>query len=422
MTALWLLIGLVSGAIATWLTLRGRLAVSERAVVELTTARAAQAGAEARLTQIETDRARQADTFAIAAQEALARNNQQFLDLATTAMGRFHEQAKTDIDTRTRAVDELVKPVREGLDRLGLAMGEIERQRGAAHAALAEQVSALRATNTSLSQEAGRLATALKSPTVRGRWGEIQLRRVVELAGMLAHCDFSEQEQFTTADSIRRPDLVVRLPGGKRLAVDAKAPLAAYLAALEAPDDQSRTARLDEHARAIRAHLNALGAKSYWDQFKEASPEFVVLFLPGETFFSAALERDPALIEFGVDQRVILATPTTLIALLRAVSYGWRQERLAENAQQVAALGADLHSRIRTFADYFLKLKRGLDGAVDAYNQAAGSLESRVLVSARRLKELGAATGDDLPVVESSDKATRLISPETWKSDEPERT
>jgi DNA recombination protein RmuC len=409
MSAAWLLIGLVAGAIAAWLALRGRLAAGERAATELITARAAQAGAEARLAQIESDRTRQADAFAATAQEALARNNQQFLDLATTALGRFHEQAKTDIDTRTRAVDELVKPVREGLDRLGVAMSEIERQRGAAHAALAEQVSALRATNTSLSQEAGRLATALKSPTVRGRWGEIQLRRVVELAGMLAHCDFTEQEQFGADDRIRRPDLVVRLPGGKRLAVDAKAPLAAYLAALEAPDEQNRTARLDEHARAIRAHLTALGAKSYWDQFKEASPEFVVLFLPGETFFSAALERDPALIEFGVDQRVILATPTTLIALLRAVSYGWRQERLAENAQQVAALGADLHARLRVFADHFLKMKRGLDAAVDAYNQAAGSLESRVLVSARRLKELGAASGEDLPAVEASDKATRSI-------------
>jgi len=407
--AIWLLIGLLCGAAGVWLLLRARLAAGERLAVELAAARTAQAMAEARLAQVESDRARQTDAFASAAQEALARNNQQFLDLATTALGRFHDQAKGELDTRTQAVDALVKPVREGLDRLGTAMTELERQRSASQAALIEQVTALRAAHLQLSGEAGRLATALKNPTVRGRWGEIQLKRVVELAGMLAHCDFTEQTQFNANDHIRRPDLVVRLPGGKRLAVDAKAPLAAYLASLDAPDEATRVSFLDEHARAIRAHLTALGARSYWEQFKEGAPEFVVLFLPGETFFSAALERDPSLIEFGVDQRVVLATPTTLIALLRAVSFGWRQERLAENAQQVAALGADLHSRLRVFAEHFIKMRKGLDGAVDAYNQAAGSLESRVMVSARRLKELGAATGDELPMVEASDKATRAI-------------
>jgi DNA recombination protein RmuC len=242
---------------------------------------------------------------------------------------------------------------------------------------------------------------------VRGRWGEIQLKRVVELAGMLEHCDFTQQTSTESDNGRQRPDLMVRLPGGKSIVIDAKAPLAAYQEALEA-DGDVRAGRLRDHARQIRDHLVKLGAKSYWEQLSP-TPEFVVLFLPGETFFSAALEADPSLIEAGVEARVILATPTTLIALLRAVAYGWRQEQLAANAQQVAELGAELHSRLRTFVEHFGKVRNGLETAVDAYNKAVGSFETRVLVSARKLKELGAGSGDDIEAVEAIDKAPRSL-------------
>jgi DNA recombination protein RmuC len=351
-----------------------------------------------------------ADAFKALSSEALQQNNQSFLHLAKATLEKFQEGAKGELEHRQQAIDALVKPIRESLDKVGGSIQELEKSRVGAYAELKEQVKALTSSQAQLQGETRNLVNALRAPAVRGRWGEIQLKRVVEMAGMLEHCDFTQQESFASDEGRLRPDLVVRLPGGKGIAVDAKAPLAAYLESLEV-GEELRPAKLRDHARQIRDHLAKLGAKSYWEKLSP-TPEFVVLFLPGETFFSAALEADPSLIEYGVDQQVILATPTTLIALLRAVAFGWRQEQLARSAQQIAALGKDLHNRIRVFAQHFAKVGGGLEGALKSYNDAVGSLESRVLVSARKLKELGAGDGEDIAAGEVIDKTPRALAAE----------
>lgn len=306
-------------------------------------------------------------------------------ELAAARAGEFAAQE--------RSVRAMVEPLTRTLEQVRAEVGAAERARAAGQAAMAEQVLQMRAASESLRGETAQLVTALRAPQVRGRWGETQLRRVVEAAGMLPHVDFVEQSQVSTDDGALRPDLVVRLAGGKHVVVDSKVAFLGFLEAAQAPDEATRTARLADHARHVRRHVDQLAAKRYWDQFAP-TPEFVVMFVPADAFWQAALDADPALAEYAFERQVVVATPSTLLALLRTVAYAWKQDALATNAQNVLSLGKELHGRLSTMGGHLTRLGRALEGAASAYNQAVGSLETRVLVSARRFADLGVVEGD----------------------------
>jgi DNA recombination protein RmuC len=432
------LVGLLLGGLLTWLYLRSRtvaqqaqLSLLEKDVLakKVDLARTAEEqknlfASRARLeAELESERKTSTEkielltragedlqnAFKALAADALKSNNLSFLQIAQETLKRFQSEAKGDLEARQKAVADLVAPVRESLTKVDAQIQQIEKERGSAYAALHTQVQSLITTQKELQSETGNLVRALRTPNVRGRWGEIQLRRVVEIAGMLSYCDFAEQETITSENGWLRPDLVVKLPGGKSVVVDAKTPLQAFLDAFETQDDDARRAALASHARQVRDHMQKLSQKRYWEQF-EATPEFVVMFLPGETFFSAALEQDPGLIEHGVLSRVIPASPTTLIALLKAVAYGWNQEKLARNAHEISTLGKELHERLRNLGGHIAAVGSGLDKAVECYNKAIGSLENRVLVSARKFAELGAPVAEDIPELAPIETTARALS------------
>ena len=356
------------------------------------------------------------ESFQALSAEALKSNNQAFLHLAQSTLEKFQSEAKGDLELRQQAVENLVAPIGESLKKVDDQIRQMESVRDRAYGDLTAQVRSLITTQEKLQSETGNLVRALRTPHVRGRWGEIQLRRVVEIAGMLPYCDFVEQETVTTSAGRLRPDLIVKLPGGKNVVVDAKTPLLAYLDAIETTDDEVRRQKLTEHAAQVRSHMEKLSSKAYQEQF-DPTPEFVVMFLPGETFFSAALEQEPGLIERGVAQKVIPASPTTLIALLKAVAYGWNQEKLARNAKEISVLGKELHDRLRLLGAHVEGVGKGLDRAVESYNKAVGSLESRVMVSARKFVELGAPVTDEIAELSPIETTTRNL---TLEFDDPE--
>lgn len=408
-TLVWLLQRSSGAALAERLRLReednarlaAELAGARDELSRLTTAHAQLA------TRLEAEQAaheRRVNEFKALSADALRANRVDFLDQAKEAFAQLQQQSAGDLEQRRQAVEALVKPIRESLDKVDLKISEIEKARAGAYGALGEQLKSLQVAQVQLQTEASRLSTALRSTTYAGSWGELQLRRVVEMADMLPYCDFSEQE---TSGGLRA-DVVVRLPGGQRIVVDAKAPLESFRAASDATDDATRTTRLEEHAQKVRSHIDALGAKNYWEQFQPA-PEFVVLFLPGDHFLTAALQADNTLLDRGLARRVLLATPTTLIALLKAAAYGWRQEAISKNADEISALGRALYDRVANFADSLDRIGRGLDAAVKGYNTAVGSFEGMLLPGARKLAELGARGTKELSSPDSVDTAARDV-------------
>lgn len=370
---------------------------------------AERSGVEEKLRLLNDAEKKLTDVFKVISADALSRNNQAFLDLAKVKLAEVETLVRGDFEKRQNAISELVVPVRASLEKVDEKIQQLERVREGAYSELREQVRNLGEGQTKLQTETAKLVTAFRAPAVRGRWGEIQLQRVVEMAGMVEHCDFVTQPTVEGEDGRLRPDLIVRLPGGKSIVVDAKAPLAAFLKAIETDDENTRKALMQDHASQVRAHLQALGRKSYAAQFQPA-PDFVVLFLPGESFFSAALENDPSLIEFGLDRNVVLATPTTLIALLRTASYGWQQEALAKNAAEISALGKELYRRISGMTEQWIKVGVNLSRAVHAYNNASTTLESRVLVSARKFEDLETAqVGIEIKAVVPVERNVRVL-------------
>lgn len=404
-----LLAGLLLGGLIVWLVTRRRQREQAHAVELLQTRIKAQD-----TLQLERDAAyeqansRLSQAFSDLTNQSLKSNSETFLRLAEQNLGKQQEKAKRDLGDREQAIENLVKPIRESLERSQQQISELEKSRSEAYGSIKSQLETMQVNQQSLTQETRNLVNALRRPEVRGRWGEITLRRLVELAGMVEHCDFQEQVHTTEDDKIIRPDMIVSMPGERTLVVDVKTPLNAYLEAIEAKDDEQRQAALKRHARNVQTHIRQLARKSYWKQFAK-SPDFVILFIPGDQFLSAALNEDPDLIETALSQQIILATPTSFVALLKAVAYGWRQLTLTENAEEIRRLAEDLYGRLNTFVGHMNKMGRQLHSSVEHYNRAVGSLERKVLPGARKFSELGISPKKEIEQLEPLESLPRTI-------------
>jgi DNA recombination protein RmuC len=376
-----------------------------RVVAQLDATRAASAE---KLALLQGAESRLRDAFSALSSEALKQNNESFLQLARTSLGEFQRAAATDLEGRHKAIESVVQPLRESLTRVDSKLQEVERGRASGQAQLAEQMRALTQAQQMLQAETGRLSRALRSPNVRGQWGELQLRRVLENVGLVEGSHYELKASIQTEEGRLTPDAVVKLPGGKNVVVDAKVPLTAYLEAAEAEDDARREAKLRDHARQVKEHVARLANKTYWAHFQPA-PDIVVMFVPGESLLTSALQEDPGLLEFSMNKGVLLASPLTLIALLRAIAYGWQQEMVARNAHEISELGRQLYDRISKLAEHFETVGRSLAKSVQAYNSAVGTLESRVLVTARRLKDKGVTASGEFPEPETIDQTPRPL-------------
>jgi DNA recombination protein RmuC len=395
MVFLALLLGIFLGGSAVWLVARARASAERRTQAEAATA------------------------FRALSAEALRTSNEEFLQLAKTQLEGYQREARTDLDQRRKAVEELVAPLKESLTKVDEHVQSLEVSRRQAYGSLTTQVQLLARTQDQLRSETASLVKALRTPSARGRWGEMHLRRALEMTGMLSHCDFVEQPTVATPDGTLRPDVVVKLAGGKNIVIDAKVPLEALLDALQTEDEGERERRLRDFVRNIREHVGKLSLKAYWRQFSP-SPEYVVMFLPTESFYRYALEEDHSLIEFAASQNILVASPTTLIATLRSAAMGWREETLAESARQVSELGKELYERLSTMGEHVTKVGKRLDGAVGAYNDMVGSFETRVLPSARRFPELGVPANAELEPMAQIERMVRpLTAPELVSPGEP---
>jgi DNA recombination protein RmuC len=399
----------LTAADAALLATRTELAGAQQARAGLTAALDAERRSAAeKLAVLEHAREAMKDSFAAISADLLSQNNARFLALAKEKLGEYQQGAAGDLDVRQKAIADLVQPLRDSLTKVDSKLNEVDRERATSHAVLAEQLRSLTHAQLALQSETGKLARALRSPNVRGQWGELQLRRVLEAAGMMEGSHFELKETVLGEDGRLTPDVIVKLPGGKNVVVDAKVPLTAFLAAIDCDDESQRDGNLRDHARQVKDHAVRLGNKRYWAHFQPA-PDIVVMFVPGEALLSAALQHDPSLLEFSMTRGVMLASPLTLIALLRAITYGWQQEKVARNAMEISELGRQLYDRIAKLAEHFENVGKSLAKAVGAYNGAVGTLETRVLVTARRLKDRGVTATEELPDLETIDQTPRPL-------------
>ena len=407
--AIALALGSCVGAALVYFPLHSALSKTRQALAALNAQRDAELkAADEKLALLEAARDKLEESFKALSADALSKNNESFLKLAEENLKKYQEGAKSDLDKRQESIHKTVEPVGEALKNFNSKLEQVEKDRVAAGAGLEKQLQQLAASQAQLSQTTGSLVQALRAPQVRGQWGEMQLRKTVEMSGMVDRVDFIEQASVETDEGQRqRPDMVINLPNERQVVVDSKVPLAAYLDALQSDDADVQTERMQAHARQLRDHIKGLSQKAYWNQF-DNSPEFVVLFVPNETIFSAALEQDPQLIEIGVENKVILATPTTLIALLKAIAYGWQQEAIAREEKQIFALGRELYERISVVTGHFAKLGKSLDQSVGHYNKAINSVESRLLVTARKFDALESSNADALPETKAIEKLPTL--------------